>query len=171
MKRLLSHVALGCESFTSGYTIGAIMLRSVNQQHCGAYAVACAVGGQGGPHLAGSCPALAAARGVRAPCTPGPGLRPWEPRFDAVVWAASSAHAYGENGAGSDRWVLAHNEGMCPRLDPIPASIAGGLGARCAPSGEHEGRSPLAVVASSSVGTGSAAGILWVLCPTAFSWL
>jgi len=32
-----------------------------------------------------SSPARRAARGRLAPCTPGPGLRPWEPQFDAWV--------------------------------------------------------------------------------------
>jgi len=43
-----------------------------------------------------SCPARAAARGGRAPCTPGPGRCPWEPQFDALTCQAPGAHAYGQ---------------------------------------------------------------------------
>jgi len=40
-----------------------------------------------------SSPARAAAGGGRAPCTPGPGLCPWEPRFDAIVLEKLGVHA------------------------------------------------------------------------------
>src|SRR5258708_324300 len=48
----------------------------------------------------GWSPARRAARGSPAPCTPGQGLCPLEPRFDVIVCQTLGAHAYGQIRAG-----------------------------------------------------------------------
>jgi len=59
-----------------------------------------------------SSPTRRAARGGRAPCTPGPGLRPWEPRFDAWAKRMLDAHAYGQMGAASSIYMFWHSRSM-----------------------------------------------------------
>src|SRR6266508_5084439 len=63
-------------------------------------------------HALSSCPARAAARGDRAPCTPGPELRPWEPQFYAWVCQALGAHADGQIGAGNSECMFWHYRSM-----------------------------------------------------------
>ena len=70
----------------------------------------CAGGGKGRPRPRHpsfvfvdrcSSPTRRAAKGDRALCTPGPGLRPWEPRFDVCICRAFDVHAYGRTASGS----------------------------------------------------------------------
>ena len=73
-----------------------------------------------------SSPTRRAAEGGRALCTPGPGLRPWEPRFDARACQTLGAHASGQIGAGSNDPALGTTEASADAVVLAPASIAGG---------------------------------------------
>jgi hypothetical protein len=97
-----------------------------------------------------NCPTRAAAGSGRAPCTLGPGLRPWQPRFDVIACSALGAHAYGQLSAGSARFRLCpiissassaqHNRGMC-RCSYLGLSITcrGFRGRRTPPAGSARG--------------------------------
>jgi hypothetical protein len=107
-----------------------------------------------------SSPTRWAARGGRAPCTPGQGIRPLEPRFDAALCRAPGAHACGQIDATSDELDLGATEACSSTVILALASIAGrvlGKPARVSLIGgarakrpaikacrEREGRSPLA---------------------------
>src|SRR4051794_18164351 len=103
--------------------------------------------GQLGPHFFEfaflvarcSCPTRAAARGDRAPCTPGPGRCPWEPQLDAVAQEMSGAHAYGQIRAGSNVSMFWHTKSMYRCIYSELTSFAGGLGACYDPNGERDG--------------------------------
>ena len=73
-----------------------------------------------------------------APDTPARGVRPLEPRSDAGVCGAFGAHAYGQTRAGSYDPALGTTEACVLGLMPMPALIAGGLGACYAPNGERK---------------------------------
>jgi hypothetical protein len=75
-----------------------------------------------------SCPARAAARGGRAPCTPGPGRCPWEPQFDVVTCRASGAHASGQFNTAKCKPYLGTPEACADAIITWQASHAGGLG-------------------------------------------
>ena len=73
-----------------------------------------------------------------------------EPRFDVGACRALGAHAYGQIGAPAVYACLGIPKACTVTLIVQQASLAGGLGARCAPSGEREGRSPLAYASDTS---------------------
>jgi len=76
------------------------------------------------------CPTRAAARGHPAPCTPGPGRFPWEPRFDAVINRALDAHACGLIEAGFYGLASRRHEGMHRGIHPATDIICRGSGGR-----------------------------------------
>jgi hypothetical protein len=72
-------------------------------------------------------PARAAARGGRAPCTPGHGRCPLEPQFDACVCQALMHMPTGRSGWEKSK-MSRHNGGMSDCVIVRLTSIAGGLG-------------------------------------------
>ena len=61
-----------------------------------------------------------------------------------MIWEGFGMHAYGQIEAGSSACKFWHNGGMCRCNYFELTSYAGGRGVGSAPSGEREGRSPLA---------------------------
>ena len=96
--------------------------------------VACAASGKGGPpprhffHDACRSPARRAARGGRAPCTPGLGRCPWEPRFDVSPVERLAHMLTGRPKLENINVCFGTTEACADSLIALLTSIAGGLG-------------------------------------------
>ena len=108
--------------------------------------VACAASGKGGPpprhffHDACRSPARRAARGGRAPCTPGLGRCPWEPRFDVSPVERLAHMLTGRPKLENINVCFGTTEACADSLIALLTSIAGGLGGRLAlPAGSARG--------------------------------
>ena len=87
-----------------------------------------------------SSPARRAAGVGRHPCTPGPGLRPWEPQFDASECRGLGAHAWGILERAAAQSMFRHNEGIHQCIDHATDIICRGSGGPPAhPAGSARG--------------------------------
>ena len=117
--------------------------------------------GQGIRPLAPSSFACAAGgKGHLAPRTPGPGCAPGNPDSMQAYAKLLARMLMDRSRLAADDSMSWYTVGMRRCIHTELRSHAGGLGARCAPNGEREGRSPLASRLSAHIASsaGSARG-------------
>ena len=110
------------------------------------------------PCVRSRCPTRAAARGGRAPCTPGQGLRPLEPRFDVFsmpsVWRACLR---ADRSRQQQIAWFRHTGGMCRCIDPAASITCRGFGGVLRPQRGARGAEPARICeATNSTAAGSA---------------